>query len=423
MKLQLSLIYISIFYLFTTSCKTSSPVLEVLEAPEQFSEAGKAELPQKWWTEFKDPKLNILIENALQNNFSIKSAWQRLAEARAIFKIQSSGLKPDLDAFAGASDSRGGDLGNKDRSEYEIGAIASYEFDLWGRIKSQADAEEFRIKATYEEIQTAALTVTAEISLTWFQLIEAQEQIKVLNMQINTNNKSLQLLTNRFKAGQIRQADVLRQKQLVESDKERIIELEAKIETLQHLLAVLQGVPPQTFKDAAENSTLPSPPDLPSAGVPAQLVNRRPDIRQAHNLILAANKDLAAAITDRYPRLSLSASFSTINGDPAQLFRDWFRSISLLAVAPILDGDERDAEISRNEAIEKRRVQEYGETTLRAFQEVEDALIQENKIKESKVLSCNKIWPNRHMICSKLNTLMVQAIFSICYRQQLQYRI
>ncbi|MCM8539184.1 MAG: hypothetical protein NE328_02845, partial [Lentisphaeraceae bacterium] len=134
-------------------------------------------------------------------------------------------------------------------------------------------------------------------------------------------------------------------------------------------------------------------------------------------------KDLAAAITDRYPRLSLSASFSTINGDPAQLFRDWFRSISLLAVAPILDGDERDAEISRNEAIEKRRVQEYGETTLRAFQEVEDALIQENKIKESKVLSCNKIWPNRHMICSKLNTLMVQAIFSICYRQQLQYRI
>ena len=379
MKYILLLLATSFFYLCLIGCKTSVPAPETVKVPESFSVSGKNEPPQRWWTAFNDPELNKAIDSALRNNFTIKAAWQRLAEARAIYKRQSSDLSPDLDLFAGASDRRGGDLGNKDRSEYEIGLAAAYEIDLWGRIKSLRDAEEFRIKAGYAELQTAALSIAAEICRTWFQLIEAGEQIKILRMQIETNNKSLQLLTNRFKAGQIRQADVLRQKQLVESDYERIIVLESRAETLLHLLAVLQGTAPQHFQNTSENSTLPKLPEIPATGVPLDLLKRRPDVKRAHNLIYAANKELAAAIAERYPRLSLSASFSSLSGDPVKLFGDWFRSFSAVMLKPVADGGEREAEIELSKATEKLRVNEYGETVLRALQEVEDALIQEQK--------------------------------------------
>ena len=336
-------------------------------------------MKQMWWTEFKDPQLNKLIETALSGNFTIKTAWERMNEAKALYSRQRSALQPVVDTELDASDRRGGTLLNKDASEYGFNISTSYEIDLWGRIKSSADAELFRIKATEAETQSAALSVASEVALTWFQIIEARSQIKVLNEQIQTNTKALQLLENRFKAGQIRHADVLRQKSLIESNREQIIIVESRIETLENLLAVLQGKSPQEVNGSAQGKEIPVLPPLPDTGIPADLVNRRPDVSTAYNLILSANRDLAAAIADQYPKLSLSAALTSVAGDPSELFRQWIRSVGASFITPIYDGGERESEIQRNEAIQRQRLNEYSQTVLIAFREVEDALIREKK--------------------------------------------
>ncbi|MGM0454361.1 MAG: TolC family protein, partial [Thermodesulfobacteriota bacterium] len=120
-------------------------------------------------------------------------------------------------------------------------------------------------------------------------------------------------------------------------------------------------------------------PPLPATGLPADLVRRRPDVDQAHLRLKAADADTAAAVSNQYPRLTLSASLSTSNDAGSDLFTDWARSFSGSLVAPLLDAGRRQAEVDRSQAVKKQRLYQYGQAVLTAFQEVEDALVREKK--------------------------------------------
>jgi NodT family efflux transporter outer membrane factor (OMF) lipoprotein len=347
-----------------------------LAPPRSFSESGEEPLPERWWTSFDDPALNQLVEQALRSNFDLASAWQRLRQARAIVERERSSLYPDVDVELEASarepDFDGGD-------GLRLGLVSEYEVDLWGRIRSRIDAERYRARATLADYQTAALSLSAEVVRTWFQLIEARSQLSLLDEQVDTNAKVLELLETRFGFGQIRAVDILRQRQLLEATREQRIAAQSRARVLEHLLAVLLGRTPQTGVALAAPRELPEPPARPSAGLPAELIRRRPDILRAYNLLRAANRELAAAISNQYPRLTLSASLSTEENDATDLFDQWVRSFTAGLVGPLIDGDERDAEVDRVEALERQRLYEYGQVTLVAFREVENALIQEKK--------------------------------------------
>jgi outer membrane protein TolC len=188
----------------------------------------------------------------------------------------------------------------------------------------------------------------------------------------------LRLLRARFGSGQIRAVDILRQEQLVESTRERRIAAQSRVHVVEHLLAVLLGRSPQAGVEL-ERVELPELPPLPDTGLPAELVQRRPDVRRAHDLLRAADRDLAAAVSRQYPRLSLTASLSTAGEDASDLFDDWARSFAGNLVGPLLDGGERRADVARAEALREQRLYEYGQATLTAFREVEDALVRERK--------------------------------------------
>jgi len=141
---------------------------------------------------------------------------------------------------------------------------------------------------------------------------------------------------------------------------------------------VLLGRPPQAGIDAPPDS-LPALPPLPETGVPTDLVRRRPDVRSALNALKAADRDLAAAISDQYPRLTLSASGSTVAEGAADLFQTWAYSFAGNLLAPIFRGGELRAEVDRTEAVRQQRLYEYGRTILTAFREVEDALVRERQ--------------------------------------------
>ncbi len=372
---------------FVAGCASPEPAgpLPFQDAPE-LSAAGGVPLPARWWTAFGDPALDLRVERALAGSFSLAAAWERLRAARAVARREASGLSFDLDAVFEAGYQDGEDIDGT--TDFSLGLEARYEVDLWGRIRAEVDAERLRARATLADYQTAALSLSGEVALAWYRLAEAGLQLRILAEQVATNEAVLELLEARFAAGLIRSADVLRQRQLLEATREQEIVIAARIGVLTHQLAVLQGRPPQAAADTSAAALPPLPP-LPQTGLPAELVARRPDIRAAQLRLEAADRDLAAAVSDQYPRLSLTASLLTAAERPENLFMSWLASIAGQLVAPLLDGGERRAEVERTAALKRQALAEYGDAVLVAFQEVEDALLRETRQSE-RILSLER---------------------------------
>ena len=358
--------------------KVGSPAVEERAT---FSHSGEGEMPDRWWKAFGSDELNTLVDTALASNFDIRTAWQRLQAAEATVSRERGGLFPTLNGNTEAQTTRNqSDFGSSD--DFSVGLSSSYEIDLWGRIGAQVDAEEYRAQASLADYQTAALTVSGQIVQTWARLAEAQQQLTLLDNQITTNRKVLQLLKNRFGTGQIRSVDILRQQQLLEASQQQKAEAEANLKVLQNELAVLLGRAPQDTLETNPDQ-LPELAPLPKTGIPLDLVQRRPDIKSAFNLVKAADRDLASAISNQYPRLTLSASLNSSSNTAGNLFEEWATSFAGNLLAPIFRGGELSAEVDRIEAVKQQRLYQYGQSVLTAFQEVEDALIREQKQRES----------------------------------------
>jgi len=345
-----------------------------LRSVPPFAASGEAPLSERWWSAFGDEELDGRVELALSDNFSLAVAWERMREATAVARAARSDLYPQLDGV-GFADRREASDG-EDTTQVGLGLEASWEIDLWGRIRSLAAASRLRAAATAEDYRTAAISLSAEVALTWYSLSEARLQAELIASQLETNRTVTRVLENRFAVGQSGAADVLRQRQLVEATREQSIVALSRVEVLEHLLAVLEGRPPQGEASFA-TSPLPRVPPSPATGLPADLLERRPDVRGALLRLEAADADVAAAVRDRYPRIDLAASLTTLAERPADLFEDWLATLAGSVVGPITDGGARRAEVERSVAARRRLLADYGQTVLGAFQEVEDALAQE----------------------------------------------
>ena len=336
-----------------------------------FSPSGQVMMPPRWWLAFDDPGLDRYMNRAFDGNFTLAAALQRLGAARALARREASDLFPDVDGVADIASLFGpGD----DRTVFTWGLDASYQVDLWGQIGSRVEAERLRAEATHADYHAIALTLSAEIARTWFSLIEARAQAELLDEQTETNRFGLKLIELRYSlTGLIRSPDVLRQRQLVESTLEQEVIVDARIEVLEHQLAVLVGQMPQ---DASYDTgaTLPELPPLPDTGLPSELLHRRPDIRRDYLDFVAADRDLASAISAQYPRISLTGSVLNITDSPENLFRNWFVGIGAQLIAPLIDGGQRRAEVERRTALVRERFNIYGQSMLNAFREVEDSL-------------------------------------------------
>ncbi len=240
------------------------------------------------------------------------------------------------------------------------------------------DAQRFRRRASRADYQAAAISLSAEVARSWYQLAEARGQREILEAQAETNERILQLLRRRLGIGQVQSVDVLRQEQLLAATREQLAYVQADLQLLQNRLAVLLGWVPQAGLPASPD-TLPSPPPLPETGLPLELVRQRPDLQRAFLRVKAADEELAAAISNQYPRLSLSASTSLRSNNVDDIFENWAYSLGANIAAPLFNAGRLRAEVGRSRAVREQRLYEYGQATLLAFQEVEDALAQEQQ--------------------------------------------
>ena len=357
--------------------RTDAPPVEM---PAAFSEPGTQAAPAKWWTALGDPQLDALVEQALAGNLDLKSTWDRLDQAAALARQAGADLYPSVTAAAAATRTRT-DTGNDPAvyaNEFGLGVAASYEVDLWGRVRATADAAALEVRATREDLAAAAMTLAAQVAATWYGLVERTGQLDLLDQQIRTNTDYLELVTLRFRRGKVSAVDVLQQRQLVEATRAERVQVESSAKVLAHELAVLLGRPPAAeVAGGAGAGRLPALPPLPATGLPSALLQRRPDTRGAMLRLQEADRGVAAAVADQFPRISLSAGAETTALEARNLFDNWLADVAANLTAPLLDGGRRRAEVDRTRAVAAERLHDYGRAALAALREVEDALVQE----------------------------------------------
>ncbi len=361
----------------TTSCTRHSdqnPAAPV-EFSDRFSLSGSKAFNSQWWLDLEDPELTALIGHALSSNFSLLIARDRLTEAMASARQAGALLSPTVDAKANAATRQNYQTDNS-QNTLLLGLAASYEIDLWGRLAAVRDAAVLDTRAPRADLHTAAISVAAEVARTWYRIIETRLQQQLVQKQKETNSHVLELITVQFRTGQAGAADVLQQRQLVETNKAELASLRRTLRLFEHQLALLLGEVPGNYP-FPQFSTLPLLPPLPDTGLPIDLITRRPDIRSSYFQLQAADRRVASAVANQLPKLSISAELYTSDNQASNLFNNWFSSLMANLVGPLIDGGRLQAEVDKRQAAAGQLLNQYGQTILQAIREVEDALIQE----------------------------------------------
>jgi len=383
------LISLAVILVLVASCSPFKPRARQSpagELPPAFSlYTAEFEPAKRWWKEFNDPELNALIIEMLSDNLTLKQAWARLNQVRALAVQAGAALYPDLTGTAGASYTRqrSGNGSRKTVSDdnYFLGGVSSYELDLWGRVRSGRKSAFLEASATREDVNAAAMTLAAEVAQRWVNIIAQRMQKRLLEHQLQTNLTFLELIELRFHMAMVSVLDVYQQKQVVEDIKAEIPLVEAREQLLRHELALLLGKLPKTVLNISREE-LPKPIEIPATGLPADLLSSRPDLRAAGMRLWAADWQVAAARADRLPAINLTAQARYGEADADVLFDNWLLSLAGNLTAPIFDGKRRAAEVDRSLAVVDEKLSAYRQTVLTAIKEVEDALVNETKQRE-----------------------------------------
>jgi NodT family efflux transporter outer membrane factor (OMF) lipoprotein len=349
--------------------------------PERFTlYAPASSSTQMWWHAFESSELNGLIEASLTNNLGVQQAWARLVQADAVARQAGAARYPWLQGGADASRSKnsityeGADL-------FSLGLNASYEVDLWGRIKSNTQAARLSRDATAEQLQTVALTLSSQVALRWAGVIAQREQTQILQKQLQANEHSLELIELRFRQSISSALDIYQQRQIVAGTKALIPLAQLRATLLEHELAALLGSSDfQTNRIATTMLPQLGPP--PAVGIPADLLANRPDIRQAGLRLKSADWMVSAARANRLPAIRLTASGNYKNSEFSDLFDDWFAHLAASLTGPIFEGGRRKAEVDRARAAADEALAAYREVVIQAIKEVEDALASEQRQRE-----------------------------------------
>lgn len=416
------------------------------ETPERFSLGGAGETPSRqWWRDFESDALNALVNEALEENLSLRQLWARLDQAGSVAVQVASNLYPQLDGLGDASYRRtvtkvdvdepsfrsrirdaalsgltrgltnavnqqlgtaGGSSGGTSSGgtggvsvgtgqageiapsrlitevkQFGLSLAAGYELDVWGRVLSEYRAAKFDVVASRDEIDSAALTLAAEVADHWLGILEQQELQRLLAEQLETNQTYLELVELRFRKGLVSALDVYQQRQTVSQIKTQIPLVQAAAQLLRQELAVLLGKPPETDLPVGTYDLSTVPP-LPATGVPAELLANRPDIRAALARLQAADYRVASARADLLPAVRLTGGIGYDTAEIRYLFDNWFIGLAGGLTQPLFDGFRRTAEIDRTLALVNERLADYRLVVLVAIQEVEAALVQESKQRE-----------------------------------------
>lgn len=356
-----------LFLLGGCTAHQSAPLQSSVKVPAKLSQP-QLHVKNNWFEELNDNDLNVLIETALKHNRNLKVARENIKAASAILRQTRSSQALTLEGTAKIS--RTFQDASDDSNSFSATLSASYELDLWGRLDALENASVFDFNASEQEFHAAAISISAEVALAWYRLLEQHAQLKLLNKQTAINEQYLQLLVSRFNISNVHAADIIQQRQvLVALEGER--ELAASyLKQYQTLLALLLGTDLSNL-----HVNLEQPFNAPATPYVIDSANllQRPDVQAAFFKVHAANERVSASISNSYPRVSITTTLSGSSEKIKNIFQDWIASLAANLSAPILDGGRRAAEVKQQEAYARSALYAYEQTLLQALKEVADA--------------------------------------------------
>jgi NodT family efflux transporter outer membrane factor (OMF) lipoprotein len=335
-----------------------------------------------WWTIFNDPQLNELEPQIATANQTLKAAAARLAQARAQIKYNHSFLYPTIGASPSAIGERYSDARpyfkltppNDGLADLQLPLDLSYEVDLWGRTRRTINESKEEAQATAADLQTALLSLQAELAIDYFEARADDAQAKLLADTVQNYEEAYRITNNRFVGGVSPESDVDQAKAQLQSARVQESDITIQRAEYEHAIAVLLGRPPADF--ALKQAPLNNRPPAVPVGIPSQLLERRPDIAASERRVNEANERIGIARAAYFPALNISA---LIGFESTSLTSLLSGSNLLWGVGPTLsqtiyDGGARSAVSQMAAASWDEQVANYRQTTLTAFQEVEDNL-------------------------------------------------
>ena len=366
----------------------------------------------KWWEIFGDPQLNALEEQVSEANQNVKVAEAHFRQARALIGFARAGLFPTVSAGFSASSLR--DSTNRpfvtsangaSTGDFLLTGDISYEIDLWGRIRRSVTAAREEAQATAGDLESARLSIQAELAVDYLELRSADAQQRLLNDTVQAFKEALQLTINRFEGGAAPKSDVAQAQTQLETTQVQATDIAVQRAQLEHAIAVLIGKPPAEFSLQPAPLDL-QPPDIP-AGLPSELLERRPDIAAAERRVAEANEQIGIAKAAYFPTVTLNALLGFESSSIRNLggWQSFLWAVGSSLAQTIFDGGRRRATSEAALANYDATVASYRQATLDAFQQVEDNLAalrileQETQQQERAVVSAREslqLFTNRY---------------------------
>jgi multidrug efflux system outer membrane protein len=348
-----------------------------------------ADLP--WWQAFHDDTLQNLIRTALTNNYDLRIAVTRVAQARAIAAQARSQLFPQVNyaAFAGGTRNVSDNLPSPTGTEgkvFGVDANASWEIDLWGQIRRLNESARAQFLASQEARRDVMISLIAQVAQDYFQLLALDRQLEIARESTNSFGNSLKIFNQRLHGGVASRLETSSAEALMDAAAATIPELEQQIALQENQLSVLLGQNPAAILRGDVSLEKQMPPEIP-AGLPAALLEQRPDICEAEQQLRSANAQVGVAKANFFPQLNLTGLFGeattelsafTSGGDAA-----W--SIAAGLTGPLFHGGQLRAQYAQVRAAREQAVLQYQAAVLNAFQEVSGALISREKSARASV--------------------------------------
>lgn len=334
----------------------------------------------KWWEIFGDAQLNVLADQVDVSNQNVRGAEARLRQAEALVEQSRSGLWPTLAISASATRSRSpnvaGSSGNSPVpvNVYNLPLTASWAPDLWGSVRRTIEGNIANAQTSAANLANVRLLAQSQLAINYFQLRVLDTRRRLLDESVAAYQKSLELTRNRYNAGVAARVELVQAEQQVKSTQAQAIDVGVQRAQVEHAIAILIGRPPAELTIVAEAAPLAIP--VIPAGVPSELLERRPDIAAAERQMAAANAQIGVAKAAFFPSLTLSAS----TGFRSNSVADWltipsrFWSVGPALAETLFDGGARRAVSKQAQALYDVNVATYRQTVLAAFQQVEDNL-------------------------------------------------
>ena len=342
-----------------------------------------------WWQVYTDPNLQALIERALKNNYDVKIAVARIDEARAQLGSTRLYYLPQVSVAGSAGHNQVSDYAKlpgspRNYTEGQVQIQASYQLDLWGQLRRLNEAARANLLASVYAQRAVRVTLVATITADYFDLISLDSQLEITRRTVGTRDKFVELTTAQYKGGYVTGLDVATAQAQLSAARATIPDLERQIAETENEISILVGENPGPILRTHYGEAVPEAPPRPPAGLPSRLLERRPDIAQAEQALVAANAQIGVAKAALFPDISLTATAGQLSIPLQQLFTapasEWSAGVSLLQ--PLLSVQQNLYQVQLANARKREALYFYQKTVQAAFQDVANALVDYEKFGE-----------------------------------------